>query len=146
MSDGLRIIIAHTPAERADAMALRIAVFVEEQQIPRDEELDEYDDTAVHCIGYIGDAPVATGRLLLFDGHAKVGRMAVLESHRGRGHGAAVLDALEREAAARGVRTIRLSAQLHAAPFYERAGYVRVGDVYDEVDIPHIAMEKTLGG
>lgn len=146
MSDELRIIIAGTPAERADVVAVRVAVFVDEQQIPREEEIDEHDETAIFCAGYVEGTPVAAGRLVLLDGYGKIGRMAVLASHRGRGHGAAVLEALERAGAARGTRTFRLSAQLHAAPFYEHAGYARIGDIYDEVGIPHVAMEKTLPG
>lgn len=140
----LHLIICRTGAERDDAFAVRIAVFVEEQQIPKSEELDEFDASAVHAVGYLDDAAVAAGRLVPGDGYAKIGRMAVLQEHRGRGYGAAILSALEREALARGLRELRLSAQLHAAAFYERAGYRRAGDVYDEVGIPHVAMSKKL--
>ena len=138
------VTIAQTPQERDDAFAVRIAVFVDEQRIPRSEELDELDATAVHAVGYLGAAPVAAGRLVEGDGYAKIGRMAVLAEQRGHGYGARILEALEREAATRGLREARLSAQLHAAPFYERAGYARDGDVYDEVGIPHVAMRKRL--
>ena len=55
-----------------------------------------------------------------------------------------VLEALEREGVARGIRRFKLNAQLTARAFYERHGYRAVGDVYDEVDIPHIAMEKRV--
>jgi predicted GNAT family N-acyltransferase len=68
----------------------------------------------------------------------------VLASHRGRGLGAAVLAALEAEGAARGIREFRLSAQLSARGFYDHLGYADVGDVYDEVGIPHIAMQRRL--
>ena len=139
-----KIIIATTPQQREDAFSVRIAVFVEEQQIPSSEELDELDDTAVHCVGYADGKPVAAGRLVVAGGYAKIGRMAVLASHRGTGLGAQVLDALEREARDRGITLIKLSAQLHARGFYDRCGYVAIGDVYGEVDIPHIAMEKRL--
>jgi predicted GNAT family N-acyltransferase len=138
------IVIAQTPQQRDDAFAVRIAVFVDEQGVPRSEELDDLDAVAVHCVGYLDGAPVAAGRLLLADGYAKIGRMAVLARHRGGGLGARVLDALEGEGVARGVRRFKLSAQLHARGFYERCGYTAVGGVYDEVGIPHIAMEKTL--
>jgi predicted GNAT family N-acyltransferase len=136
------ICIVTTEQQREDALAVRIAVFVEEQGIAREDEIDEYDDVAIHCVGYLDGAPVAAGRLVVMDGYGKVGRMAVLSEHRGRGIGAAVLVALEREGVARGVTLFRLSAQLTARPFYDRAGYAPVGDVYDEVGIPHIAMEK----
>src|SRR5438105_2078180 len=138
------IVIAKTQQQRDDAFAVRIAVFVEEQQIPREEELDELDASAVHCVGYAGGKAVAAGRLVVADGYGKIGRMAVLPSHRRGGIGRAVLDELEREASARGLAMVKLSAQLSAAGFYDRAGYTRIGDVYDEVGIPHIAMEKRL--
>ena len=139
-----RIVIAATPRQRDDAFAVRIAVFVEEQGIPRSDELDGFDASATHCVCYVAGAPVAAGRLLLFDDYAKVGRMAVLASHRGTGLGALVLDALEREAAAHGIHHIKLSAQLHARAFYERCGYIAHGEVYDDVGIPHIDMQKRV--
>ncbi len=136
------ICIVSTGQQRTDALGVRIAVFVHEQGIAREDEIDEYDDTAVHCVGYIGGAPVAAGRLVLMDGYGKIGRMAVLKEHRGEGLGALVLAALEREGASRGIVLFKLSAQLSARGFYDRAGYTAVGDVYDEVGIPHVAMEK----
>jgi predicted GNAT family N-acyltransferase len=139
------ITIVRTQQQREDAVSVRVAVFVDEQGIPREEEIDELDDVAVHCVGYGDDgAPVAAGRLVLMDGYGKIGRMAVLKAHRGAGMGAAVLDLLEREGAARGLRLFKLSAQLSARAFYDRAGYEADGAVYDEVGIPHIAMRKRI--
>lgn len=140
----IEVLVASTQQQREDAFAVRIAVFVDEQQIPAEEELDELDAVAVHCVGYEDGTPIAAGRLLLADSHAKIGRMAVLAPYRRAGIGAQVLEALEREGVARGVRHFKLSAQLHARSFYERCGYVALGDVYGEVDIPHIAMEKLM--
>jgi predicted GNAT family N-acyltransferase len=138
-------VIASTPAQREDAFSVRIAVFVGEQGISRDDELDEHEGAAIHCVAYEGGAPVGAGRVVLIEGYAKIGRMAVLRDHRRNGIGADVLRALEREAAARGAGMARLSAQVSARGFYERNGYAATGDVYDEVGIPHIAMEKALG-
>ncbi len=141
----VEITIVRTPRQREDAVSVRVAVFVDEQGIPREEEIDELDDVAVHCVGYGDDgSPVAAGRLVLAGGCGKIGRMAVLKQHRGRGLGARVLDTLEREGAARGVRLFKLSAQLSARGFYDRAGYQADGAVYDEVGIPHIAMRKRI--
>jgi predicted GNAT family N-acyltransferase len=138
------VVVAATPQQRQDAFAVRIAVFVEEQGISREDELDEADATAVHCVGYDDGTPVAAGRLIAENGYAKIGRMAVLADHRGRGIGAQVLEVLEQAGIERGIRHFKLSAQLHAKGFYERSGYTAVGDVYGEVSIPHIAMEKRL--
>jgi len=140
----IEAVIATTRRQIDDAFAVRTAVFVDEQGIPVSEELDDLDAVAVHCVAYDEGEPVGAGRLLLDDGYAKIGRMAVLAPHRGRGIGARVLDVLEREGAARGIRHFKLSAQLHARGFYERLGYAAVGDVYDEVGIPHVAMEKRI--
>lgn len=137
------VIIVTTPRQREDAFAVRIAVFVEEQQIPREEELDDADDTAIHCVGYLAGTPIAAGRLVIGEGYGKIGRMAVLRQHRGEHYGARILESLEREGAARGLSEFRLSAQLSAKGFYDRAGYTPVGDIYNEVDIPHIAMIKS---
>jgi predicted GNAT family N-acyltransferase len=137
------IFIVATPQQRDDAFAVRIAVFVDEQQIPQEEELDELDATAVHCVAYLDGTPVGAGRLAVTDaGYGKIGRMAVLKEYRGAGYGAMVLEALEREGAARGLREFHLSAQLSARGFYDRLGYIADGEVYDEVGIPHIAMVK----
>lgn len=144
-----RVVIATTPQERADAFAVRLAVFVGEQQIAVEEEIDEHDDTdAVHCIGYADGTPVAAGRLVpMRDGggdYGKIGRMCVLASHRGSGVGAAVLETLERYGASQGVTLFRLGAQLTAQGFYERAGYTAFGDIFDDAGIPHIMMEKRV--
>ena len=76
-------------------------------------------------MGYLDRVPVAAGRLVVGDGYGKIGRMAVLVEHRGTGLGAAVLETLEREGAARGLREFRLSAQLSARGFYDGAGTPR---------------------
>jgi len=138
------VVIATTPRQRDDAFAVRIAVFVEEQGIARSDELDDFDASATHCVAYVDGTPAGAGRLLLFEDYAKIGRMAVLASHRGTGLGALVLDALEREASTHGIRHIKLSAQLHARGFYERCGYTAHGDIYDEVGIPHVDMDKRV--
>lgn len=135
-----------SPQERPDALRVRLAVFVEEQGIPVEEEIDDLDDVAVHCALYAGGEPVATGRMTIDGTLAKIGRMAVLAPHRGRGYGALVLAELEREGVARGLRAFKLSAQEHAIGFYERAGYTAYGDFYDDVGIPHRDMKKELPG
>jgi predicted GNAT family N-acyltransferase len=135
-----------TPADWPEVAALRTRVFVEEQGVPPEIERDAADATAVHVLSRDADGRVvATGRLLLrVDGTASIGRMAADASVRGRGHGAAVLDELHRQAVLRGVREIELHAQVAARRFYERAGYVAVGDEYLEAGIRHVTMRRAL--
>ena len=83
--------------------------------------------------------PVGTGRLLP-DGH--IGRMAVQAAWRGRGVGAALLQALIAEAGRRGMAQLALSAQTHALGFYGRFGFLPEGEVYDEAGLPHQVMTR----
>jgi predicted GNAT family N-acyltransferase len=126
---------------RAHASPIRFTVFVEEQGVPREIELDEHDPVCLHAVVFEDGDAVATGRLLP-DGH--IGRMAVLKAWRGRGIGAAVLNELIKAALKRGHREVALSAQVHAVPFYRAHGFVPVGEEYLEAGIPHQAMKRTL--
>jgi predicted GNAT family N-acyltransferase len=122
--------------------AVRRAVFIEEQGVPEAMEWDEHDAASEHWLALTDDGtPIGCARLLP-DGH--IGRMAVLPAWRGRGIGQALLEAVISAARARGVRTLRLSAQTHAVAFYARAGFVAEGSEYAEAGIPHVAMKLDL--
>ena len=129
-----------------EAGAIRQQVFVQEQQIPAEMEWDAADAVCLHAVAYnrFGVA-LATGRLLEHvPGVAKIGRMAVRAPMRGSRVGRAVLDALMAAARARGDREVVLHAQVSAAPFYARAGFVPRGPQFDEAGIPHIEMVRAL--
>jgi predicted GNAT family N-acyltransferase len=126
---------------RAHAAPIRFAVFVEEQGVPREIELDERDEACLHAVAFEGDRAVATGRLLP-DGH--IGRMAVLKPWRGRGIGALMLDSLIQCAKERGDARVVLSAQVHAVPFYRAHGFMEEGDQYMEAGIAHQNMRRLL--
>ena len=131
-----------------DATALRTAVFVQEQGIAPEIELDALDATAVHAVAYnrLG-LPVATGRLLQdAPGEARIGRMAVDRVLRGQRWGRMVLDALVQAARARGDAQVTLHAQCSAEAFYRRAGFEAVGQPYEEAGIAHITMRRSLQG
>lgn len=121
--------------------ALRHEVFVVGQDVPEDLERDELDAVSDHAVAELDGEVVGTGRLLP---SATIGRMAVAESHRGQGVGAAVLALLEQRARERGYPAVELHAQVHACGFYEKAGYVPYGAVYLEAGIEHRSMRKEL--
>ena len=102
---------------RAEAAPIRFVVFVDEQKVPAEIELDEHDAVCVHVIARDGGRAVGTGRLLP-DAH--IGRMAVLREARGKGVGAAMLKVLMEAARARGDKEVALSAQTHALDFYRK--------------------------
>lgn len=126
---------------RAQAAPIRVAVFVEEQGVPAEIEMDELDTHSVHALAYEGAAAVGTGRLLP-DAH--IGRMAVLKAWRGRGVGSLILDALVEAARRRGERHVALSAQVHALAFYRAHGFEAEGPEYQEAGIAHQAMRRAL--
>jgi predicted GNAT family N-acyltransferase len=134
-----------TAADWPQVAALRTRVFVEEQGVPAGIEQDAHDATAVHALAEDDEGRVvATGRLLVRDGRAVIGRMAVDAAARGRGYGAAVLAELHRQAVALGLTEVELHAQLPARGFYDRAGYTAVGGVYEEAGIAHVTMRRPL--
>ncbi len=135
----LRIVIGSWEQQRQAAAALRQQVFVVEQGVPAELELDEMDAQSLHAVAYQDGVPVATGRLLP-DGH--VGRMAVRQEARGAGTGSLVLCALMDEARRRGDRDVVLHAQLSARDFYARHGFEPEGEVFMDAGIEHIAMRR----
>ena len=134
-----------TAADMPEVAELRTRVFVVEQGVPPEIEQDAADATAVHVLSR-DDAGrvVATGRLLVSGRTAGIGRMAADAAVRGRGHGAAVLAELHRQAVLRGVTEVELHAQVTARGFYERAGYTAVGEEYEEAGIAHVTMRRRL--
>ena len=124
----------------AQASPIRFAVFVAEQKVPAELELDAFDALSCHAVAWVDAVPVGTGRLLP-DGH--IGRMAVLAGWRGRGIGAALLTALMAEAARRGMRRLVLNAQTHAMDFYAGFGFVPEGAEFEEAGLPHRTMTRS---
>jgi YbgC/YbaW family acyl-CoA thioester hydrolase len=126
-----------------DAQAVRTEVFVDEQQIPKDLEHDAADLSAVHAVVHnrLGQA-IATGRLIPTGtpGVSQVGRLAVKRVLRGGSLGRQVLQALTDAARARGDREVLLHAQSSAIGFYDRLGWQRRGEVFEEAGIPHQEM------
>jgi len=142
MRDTFSVRILAWPEARVAAMSVREAVFVVEQGVPPEIELDAWDPRCDHALASVSAGQtVGTGRLLP-DGH--IGRMAVLRAWRGQGVGGALLAALMERAAARGMRRAVLNAQTHATRFYARFGFVAFGDEFMEAGIPHVAMARTL--
>ena len=130
--------------ERAALLALRHEVFVSEQGVPLDLEIDEHDETATHIVALDDGELVGTCRLLQAGDQGKFGRLVVARRARGRGIGAALLAEAERRAQGMGCDRMVLAAQTSAMGLYERAGYTTRGDVYLDAGIEHMTMEKAL--
>lgn len=125
----------------AQAGEIRRVVFIEEQQVPQEEEWDGRDDACRHFLALRDGTPLGTARLLP-DGH--IGRVAVLDAARGLGIGAALMRAAIDAAGRLGHRRVELAAQTHALAFYENLGFTAFGDVYLDAGIPHRNMRLLL--
>ena len=141
----LEVRVAETPEEIEAVKALRLRVFVDEQGVPAEEEIDDLDATATHAVALLDGVVVGTGRMYGAEtGTAHVGRMAVDADHRRRGVGGRVLTLLEDQARLDGAANVVLDAQAYVKAFYERHGYAAVGDPFLEVNIEHVRMVKRL--
>ncbi|MEZ9419372.1 GNAT family N-acetyltransferase [Vibrio breoganii] len=120
---------------------VRNTVFTAEQGIDTNLDFDGLDEEAVHALVYDNDEPIATGRMLE-DGH--IGRIAVLISHRGKGLGTSIMEALVDEARLRSFSRVYLGAQVHALDFYQKLGFEPIGERYEEVSIEHQTMQLSL--
>jgi predicted GNAT family N-acyltransferase len=131
--------------ELEQALRIRIHVFVREQGVPAEIELDDDDKRARHLLASIGKRPAGTARIVMRGGKAKIGRMAVLKSHRRKNVGKKLLTRAIMTAKKQDARKIYLHAQLAVIGFYESAGFRCVGPVFDEAGIAHRKMVLKQG-
>lgn len=159
-ADRTGVFVADTDGERDDAFTVRQSVFVDEQGVDQDLEYDEYDDPgadATHFVAYAAGDPIGAARLRsagdvdLPSGSGdrsvgKVERVAVAADRRGDGWGRRLMDAVEAHAREVGFDRLTLHAQTHVRGFYERFEYEAHGEEFEEAGIPHVAMDKAIGG
>ncbi len=129
-------------SHREALQAIRGAVFIEEQGVPKEIEWDGEDDVSHHFMA-INEAGqrVGCGRLLP---SGRIGRMAVLPEFRGQGIGRQILDAAIARACELGFRRVTLHAQKAVVDFYRKAGFLPEGGEFSEAGIPHQAMALEL--
>lgn len=132
---------ATTPEDVLKVMVIRGIVFIEEQQVDWEGEIDEFEDTSLHILGEVEGQPVASGRLReLSDGWFKLERIAVRPRWRGRGYARGMVQQLVDEAARRGAHKMKMHAQVYLEDFYNAFGFRREGPIFDECGIDHILM------
>ena len=131
-------------AEMKFVRDIRMEVFVREQGVPLELEMDELDNEAVHVLAYVDGVPAGCGRLLLKGEEAKIGRVAVKKSMRRYGIGTGICKLLISIAGDHGVQKIYLGAQLTAVEFYSSLGFAKEGEVFMEAGIKHIKMVRSI--
>lgn len=137
-----------TAQEFDEYLQVRKDVFVKEQQVPLEMEIDELDvfnhEDVVHIGAYIEGKIVGTCRLIKDGKDLRVGRVAVLKQYRKKGVGDAMMRYAEKQALNNGYERLKLGAQLTAIPFYENCGYSVEGDIYLDAFIEHKDMIRIL--
>jgi len=129
-----------TNKELQQVIDIRTKVFVEEQLVPYELEVDGLDDKAEHLIAYVDNNPVGCARIRIINRYAKLERIAIVEKYRGRGFGRQLTDFLIEYCKQKDVDEIRLHSQTYVADFYKKLGFLERGKTFFEADIEHIEM------
>ncbi|MEH6988168.1 MULTISPECIES: GNAT family N-acetyltransferase [Bacillales] len=140
----MEVKVVSSEQELLDAFSVRKHVFVSEQNVPEEEEIDQFEDEAVHFVLYNNGMPAGAGRFRTVDGNGKVERICVLKEHRKSGSGKAIMDKIEEHALKQGLSALKLNAQTQAIPFYEKLGYKVISEEFMDAGIPHRTMKKTI--
>ncbi|MCA0148921.1 GNAT family N-acetyltransferase [Rossellomorea vietnamensis] len=140
----MNVEVAKTEDQIQEVFHIRKTVFVEEQQVPLEEEIDEYENDSTHFVLYDQNKAVGAGRFRILDGVGKVERICVLKSIRGKGAGRTMMLAIEEYAKRQPLAQLKLNAQTYAIPFYEGLGYQVTSDEFLDAGIPHKTMKKTI--
>ncbi|WP_439425375.1 GNAT family N-acetyltransferase [Oenococcus alcoholitolerans] len=129
-----------------DALKIRHEVFIEEQKISPEDELDRLDDKCIHFVGYIDDwSPAATARVYQEEKNAwHIGRVAVVKKQRRRGFALKILYQIEKIASENKISELHLDSQIQALPLYEKAGFKPKGTVFLDAGIQHRKMFKKI--
>jgi predicted GNAT family N-acyltransferase len=144
-SSRVKVIAIESPADMQRAFAIRRRVFIEEQRVPEEIEMDAEDSNACHALAILNGVAIGCGRMVEHGAdEVKIGRMAVLPEFRNTGVGAHILHFMIDRARMRGFRKAILHAQLTAEGFYLKEGFKPVGGVFDEAGIAHRKMERDL--
>jgi predicted GNAT family N-acyltransferase len=129
--------------ELAKAYTIRERVFVREQGVPEEIEIDRDDKRAIHFLALESGKAIGTARVVMRRGSAKIGRMAVLKAYRGRGIGTKLLKRAIVMAKKQGAQQIYLHAQVPVIGFYQAMAFQCIGPVFKEAGIPHRKMVFT---
>jgi predicted GNAT family N-acyltransferase len=141
----MNIKVVENQKELEDAFSVRKIVFVKEQNVPIEEEIDQYENEATHFVMYSdSSSPIAAGRFRVVEGYGKVERICVVKEARKTGAGRLMMNAIENFAKDQGLHKLKLNAQTQAIPFYAGLGYSIVSEEFLDAGIPHKTMVKQI--
>ncbi|MCT8140368.1 GNAT family N-acetyltransferase [Anaerobacillus sp. CMMVII] len=138
----MEVFVVNNESQLRDAYSVRVKVFVDEQQVPPEEEIDDFEASSTHFVVYDKGKPIGAGRLRELDGYAKVERICIDKEYRSLGIGKLLMEAIEKEAKQQGFCKFKLNAQIQATDFYRKLGYEVCSDEFLDAGIPHVTMKK----
>lgn len=139
--------ISGNEEELKTAFGIREKVFVDEQNVPAEDEYDEFETVARHFLAFFDSVPCGTARWRHTENGIKLERFAVLSGFRGQKVGSALVQAVLDDVYAKpgtAGKLIYLHAQLTAMPLYGKFGFRPVGEMFLECDIRHYKMILTM--
>lgn len=125
-------------------LEVRKIVFIDEQNVPPELEIDEHDKSAIHFVVLYNHDIIGTARLVISDKKGKIGRMCILRELRGKGFGLKLMNKIIEYSKDIGLEYLYLESQVHAIPFYEKIGFIVKGKEYMDAGIPHKKMFMIL--
>lgn len=140
----MEIKVVSNEKELQEAFSIRKKVFIHEQNVPEEEEIDQFEENSAHFLLYKDGKPAGAGRFRIVDGYGKAERICVLKEHRKGGSGKVIMNKLEEYAKEQGLSIVKLNAQKQAIPFYTRLGYEVISDEFMDAGIPHHTMKKSI--
>lgn len=140
----MKVHVVSNEQEMNDAYTVRAEVFIKEQQVPEEEEMDQFESASTHFVIYDDSLPIGAGRFRNVDGYGKIERICVIKPYRKKGAGKKIMDTIEEEAAKQGFTKLKLNAQTHAEVFYKNLGYETISDIFMDAGIPHVTMIKNI--
>ncbi len=141
----IEVIKINSPEDLSRSHDIRFEVFVNEQKVPSEEELDEFEDVCLHYLALVDGQPAGTARWRFTEKGIKLERFAVYSRYRRKGVGSAlmrkVLDEIKNHPDS-GSQEIYLHSQLTAMPLYSKFGFEKTGNIFEEAGIKHYKMVK----
>ena len=134
----LKIKLVRTPQEQKNVLDIRRSVFIDEQQIPVEIEIDSFEESAIYVIAYFDEEAVGTARWREIGNTVKLERFAVLKNYRNKGIGRKltmfIIDRIPQG------KIIFLNSQESAIGFYSKLGFISKGPLFKEANILHQKM------
>ncbi len=141
----IKIIKVTSEEDMNHCFHIRTTVFVEEQNVPMDEEIDGLDGQADHFLLYLGQSPIATARVRYLNDMAKIERVAVLKGNRGHKIGQQLMGFIMADIKKNPqLKRMKLGAQVPVIAFYEKLGFICCGDIFLDAGIQHRWMSLDI--